>query len=196
MKNIIGLEFKGNRNYLHGSDIYNSIDKIAKERFDGWVSSITFRSIAKNQLELVWEKPLDKNNVCVTGKITDKVLVKHDFWLVDTNSSIQNRYEFNEKLITDSSLVNLEKREVQLSYHTQYTPVEEIIALTKQLNYTITPVVLGKWLFSQLDITERLNNNGNFKILMRSLLAGKFSINEIYISDKLVGTIRFVVGEA
>ncbi|MFZ5573400.1 MAG: hypothetical protein ACOZF0_23605 [Thermodesulfobacteriota bacterium] len=104
------------------------------------------------------------------------------------------RYEFIESEITSAAIDG--KNRIRLEIKTGYTPIEEVIALTKSLSYRLVPDISGKWLFAQLDLTHPFKKERkNLAIVQKSVLAKRFSDNEIFQDDEYAGNIRFIVGE-
>lgn len=199
MKKLLPLLYKGSRDYLHGSDFFNSLMKLAEENTgdsDSYVERLTFRGYACKLCELIDIKPIDQGKVI--GQVRYMTPVdsnKINFWLVETDKLVTNRYEFDENVVLLNSNLNEEKRSIILPNRSIYTPIEDVIILTKRLNYAISPINNGSWLFGQLDLLEPLIDNYNsLEIKMKNLIEGKFSINEILIDGRMIGSIRFIMG--
>ena len=78
----------------------------------------------------------------------------------------------------------------------KFTPIEDVIVLTKHLNYAMSRILKGNWLFGQLDLTEPLiDNYRSLEIKMKYLIEGKFSVNDILIDGRTIGSIRFIMGK-
>jgi hypothetical protein len=113
---------------------------------------------------------------------------------VESGRSALGRYEFDEDSLLAPAISNGE--EIILRERSGYTPIEEIIALTKRLNYELTPDITGKWVFGQLNVNGPLPGDySSLKICRTSEVVGRFSVNKIFIDDDAVGDIRFIVGE-
>ncbi|MCL6419718.1 hypothetical protein [Aestuariirhabdus haliotis] len=186
------LKYKGDRNYAHGSDIYNVMQSLAESSCEAsFISTISFRAFARNQCAVVFDKP--EQALIAQGKIF-RDGVEEQFWLVESDTPITERYPFDEDAIAAHSTIIIEERQISLSQRGLFSPIEEVIAMTKLLNYRIEPDVSGKWVFGQLNVKGPLPKHGNLVIRMKSLLRGRFSINEIIVDDEIIGTIRFIVG--
>ena len=60
----------------------------------------------------------------------------------------------------------------------------------------MSPITIGIWLFGQLDLIEPLADNYlSLEIKMKHLIDGKFSVNDILIDGRMIGSIRFIVGK-
>lgn len=192
------LRFKGSRTYLQGGDIYNSINNIAPElsgQTDAYLSKIVFRRFARYGCEVWMEQSFDTNNLVAIGLITNGKGDYIKIWVVETNRPVKTRYEFNEKDIV--GLAHIHGNQITLKQKTAYTPIEEVIALTKVLNYALIPDVQGKWLFCQLDLSQPfLQERKSLDIIYRSAIAHKFAVHDIFQDGFLAGEIRFITGEA
>lgn len=193
MSRPLRLGYKGGRSYLHGSDIFHALNEWALECQGGtaYVARLSFRQLARTSCAVSTEPPkaglMGEGLLNVSG-------VEVPFWVVETGGAVQRRYAYDEEKVVAPLILDIAARQAVLPIETA-TPIEEIIAVTKRLNNEVAPLVDGKWLFGQLQLNgPLLRGGGDLKIVMRSLLASRFSINEIYYGNRLVGNIRFVVG--
>lgn len=194
--NILTLMFKGDRDYIHGSDIYNSLCETASERYEqGYVSSIVFKCFARNQCWLSFQPMEGSGELLATGKMLEKGEIAHDFWLYESSEPVVGRYPFDEEAIVREAAVDTDRKRISRAECASYSPIEQIIALTKKLSYSLCPKVDGKWVFGQLNLHTPLSAQGGLEITQRSALSGRFSINDIVQSGLPVGSIRFVVGK-
>lgn len=191
------LQFKGDRKYLHGSDMYNTItQRMSAFTKDptAYVNKIIFRQLARHDCDLWLESPEKSSRLIANGTCRLRDDSTLPFWLIESERQVVGRYEFDEDAI--SSPAELDDRFIVLTKRTQYSPIEEIIALNKALNYRLMPKVPGKWLFGQLTLQKALYRDyQKIKIIMRSAISGRFSVSDIEIDEKMVGEIRFVVGQ-
>ena len=199
MDKLLTLRYKGSRDYLHGSDFFNVLMDI-KEEITGYsgsfVDRLTFRHYARKMCEITNTQPNDSNNVVGQVRYTvphDKSHIK--FWLVETDKPVTDRYPFDETVILDEINLDQEKRSAVLAQRSVYTPIEDVIVLTKHLNYAISPISSGNWLFGQMDLTEPLTEHyQSLEIQMKNLIEEKFSVSDILIDGRQIGTIRFIMG--
>ncbi|UVK84498.1 hypothetical protein LOY46_07305 [Pseudomonas sichuanensis] len=191
----LNFEFKGERTYVHGSDIFNALSKIARLEFNkGFVSLIAFRNIARRQCVVSFENITTKSAVA-TGNICAGDGAVHPFWLFECDERVVGRYAFDEDALIGAADVQMEDKSISLHCDGSATAIECVIALTKRLTYLIAPEIDGKWLFGQLNLVTPLVAVGTVRIVQKSLLPGRMSLNEIWLDDALVGTIRFIVGK-
>lgn len=199
MKKSLPLLFKGSRDYLHGSDFFNLLVNFSSEvtgNSDSYVERLTFRKNASHMCELVDEKPMSQNKVVgqvrYSGANTNN---EANLWIVETNLPVLGRYPFDETVVSKNITMDIQQRTAMLSSRSIFTPIEEVIILTKCLNYQISPITNGSWLFGQLNLNSPLVSAYRvLEIKMKSLIEGKFSVNDIIVDNHLVGSIRFIVG--
>ena len=190
------LAFKGSRSYLRGSDIYQALAQWCLAEFGGnaYVNRLSFRRLAKNVCYVVRQPP-EPDFLVGEGAVSIADNQHLLFWLMESKEPVIERYAFDEEQIVATSSMDIEKRTSTLGSESDYE-LSEVVALTKQLNYAISPEVDGNWLFGQLQLEMPLQRAGRpLRIVMRSLLANRFSVNDIYYGDQRVGNIRFIVGK-
>jgi hypothetical protein len=182
--------FKGERNYVQGGDVYNAIDKVIGNYF---IKKLVFKKFTHNHCMLVDQPPLAPNDIVALCAVQDSSNHDKKVWIVESIEQVQDRYEFDEGVITNSA--SILKNSITLSENTPYTTIEKIIALTKKLSYHLSPDIDGKWVFGQLDLTQRLpQNSGDIVISRLTKPSVKFSTNRIIIDSKAYGKISFIVG--
>lgn len=188
------LQYKGSRNYLHGSDIYNAIDDALRTRFGGHLIRLTFKHFARNQCRLMLEKTDNAGNIIGQGNWSADSGELHHFWLYETDCPVIDSYPYDEDAITASACID--GAIITGSHNNHYSVIENIIALTKRLNYTLSPDVKGKWLFGQLDLKQNFPDNWQQICVERTVCVGNnFSRNRILIDGTDYGEIRFIGGQ-
>ena len=187
------LKFKGDRTYIHGSDIFNAVERIARQDDDeSYLSQLAFRRFARQDCDLFWTAPPQGTELIAQGRVCQSG-TDRSFWIAESNDPAAGRYEFDEASLVEPAVRNDE--EIVLKDRSIHTPIEEIIALTKRLNYELTPKVDGKWVFGQLKLISALPSDySSLKIRRVIEVAGRFSVNKIIVDDRDVGDIRFIVG--
>jgi hypothetical protein len=196
MSSVLPLSFKAERRYLHGSDFFQVLSDWAVSEYgsEAYLSRLSFRRLARNCCMVVLEKP-SADLLIGEGEVTSPI-VRSPFWLIETDKPVTERRPFEETGITAGMMLREAERAVELS-EINGNAIDEVIFLTKQLNYAISPEVDGSWLFGQLQLEMPLQRAGRpLRIVMRSLLANRFSVNDIYYGDQRVGNIRFIVGKS
>jgi len=186
MNELIKFKFKGNRNYVHGSDIFNNITALLKE--DEFTLDLSIRKVSTSYCVL---KQQAEDGDVVTSIIKTN---SGQYVLVNGNESVTERYEFDEEnLVANASIDNTL---ISMDSNTHFTLIENVIALTKKLNYSLEPEVDGKWLFGQLKLTAQFPKEfGKIEIQSTRRLPKRFSENEILVDGVNYGKIIFIVGK-
>jgi hypothetical protein len=199
MKKLLPLSYKGAREYLQGGDFYNALANMAAElagEAGTFVERLAFRRFACMACEITTEQPTEPS--VVVGQVRFRLpsgAGSQEAWLIETDSPVSGRRPFDEAALLANSFLDAEGRYVSLQEPSAYTPIEDVIALTKQLNYAVCPDVNGKWVFGQLDLVSPLPGSyQKLEIRMKSLIAGRFSVNDIFVDGRSTGTMRFIVG--
>jgi hypothetical protein len=198
MDNIpLDLFYKGDRNYIQGGDFYNRINFLAPKiagSSDTYLAHLVFRNFCRNDADIYLYPPDSQKALVGTGRIVSKHEDSQKIWIVESNRRIAKRYPFDEKEITAQSII--EASRITLSQKTGYSPIEEVIALTKALSYKTNPNIQGKWVFGQLDLNRPfLHEYHKVHIVQKATVAGRFLLCAIYQDSLFTGDIRFIVGE-
>lgn len=185
MDEFIKFKFKANRNYIHGSDIFNNVSAFLDS--EEYIKDISFRKFTNKHCILKSKENLDEKAIC-------KIITnKSSYVLIETNEAVNTNYEFDEDGLVNSALII--GNNIRMDLHDKYSLIENIIALTKKLNYYIEPIVEGKWMFGQLKLSQILPLSlKNIQITSTRRISNKFSENEINIDGKIYGKILFIVG--
>lgn len=199
MRRPLKIGFKGERIYLHGSDFFDALEAMARE-FTGkegaFVSRLAFRHFARNICEISSTPPEELE--CLTGQGRYQLLdgTTQEFWLIETGKSVEQQRPFDEGALLADARMDFEQRSACLPQRSSNTPIEDVIALAKFLNYKVMPNIQGKWLFGQLDISVPLRDDyRKLDIKMKNFISGRFSVSEIIVDGFCIGSIRFIVGE-
>src|SRR4030042_2465141 len=146
--------FKGDRTYVHGSDIYNSITKYLKANNTAPIGPIELsihRLMTHNMVGQILgaEQSLPPPSPPVIYRFTvggsQKIL-----YLAETDKGVDCRYEYDEESITKPSQVSADQNCITVHNKTPYSPIEVIVALNKKLVQTVFAGEKGKWLFTKL----------------------------------------------
>lgn len=195
---LLELEYKGNRSYLHGSDLYMRTSEWAAAQYEStaYIRHLAFRNMAQHQCMLVLEPPNPSNHVIAKAVVMTKEGDKK-IWLIESEQTVTGRYAYDEESLVKKAALDAEDDTIKLDARIGFSVIEEIIALTKQLNNTLDPLEKGKWLFAQLDIDRPLKEDCfQVSIKRQQHIKGKFSVNTIMIDGNINGKIRFIVGDA
>ena len=190
------LEFcyKGNRKYIHGTDIYNNVfDYLQNIKCKMSTIDVSFHGVAKTNIEISEEKPEDENLLKFAYKYTDKQNNKTILYGVENGNEVECSYEYPEENICNLSELDLENKEVVLKKNSSFSFIENTVAINKFLLENLFADVKGKWYFTRLQIKEIpkdkiyplklvLKANFNFKLTKTEIFIDKVSIGFVYFS--------------
>lgn len=186
MNSLMHFQYKGKRTYVHGSDFYNKVSAIlGKEEY---INDISFRQVTNKNCYL---KSAAEDTDIVAGIVKTN---QQQYVLVESKEAASGSYEFDEEALVNSASV--QENVITMEKQESHTLIENVIAMTKKLNYSVNPEVNGKWLFGQLKL-ELPFPDAQHTIVIESTrrIPKRFSENTITIDSKQYGTIIFIVGK-
>ena len=201
MSNYIPVTFcfKGSRDYVHGTDMFNKIIELNKERFNGaeFIDiDMTVRSIARTNMNM-FESQSFNNNPSMPINANFSINSngnRIDVLLVENGDAINCKYEYNEEELEHAAVVQIEEKIITLSNFSKYTLIEKIVALNKKLLNSLFPNHGGKWYFAKIKLRE-LNLNtpvsATIKLVFKKNLDFKLTDTIIYVEGEQVGNIYF-----
>lgn len=187
------FQFKGSRNYVHGTDIYKAFYEFYQEfeakRVEGL--QISFHGMARNNLELVSE--------CADEDIKALLLVtaeggeKAKYYLRETEDAPDGRYPYDEAAVVDGWVLGEDGLTASLDGPKyEFTSIESLVALNKAFLTKIHNPD-GKWLFARLKIKGFLpsqcnsirlttNRTTNLRLVRSKIEVDGQAFGEIYFS--------------
>lgn len=180
--------FKGDRNYIHGTDIVASLFKKLAGN-DLTEIDIRFNGIVKTGADLVEG---NTNGAAQVNIQLNKNSEPKTYQLIENGHSIDCRYDYDESQIIKKTRVNIDKQSISLLSNSGYSFCENFVALNKHLLQSLYPEEKGKWYFTRLElsktfpndllITVRLNKNFNFRLTKSDILIGDEVIGSVYFT--------------
>src|SRR5690242_20463127 len=133
---LLNFKFKGNRNYVHGTDIYSKILQHLSEEFTISNLDLSFHKVVKNNLiaEFVHSNHANSDNATPASIFkfsdpTETYIVR----LFETNSDVTENYEYDEEDVIKASIFNEVEKSILLNFPSSYTNIEKVVALNKRL---------------------------------------------------------------
>ncbi len=163
------LCFKGGRDYLHGTDVYDAIAALADAKCSGGVSRVrlSIHRFFRHQPDLVWtwgELPRDRPAGAVVdfSVAGDRVM---SGWFVDTARA-----------------------------EPPGRPIEALVSMTKRLHLSRHPVTgTARWIFTRLDLRRLLcgQDPRGFRLRLVDNLHGRITRTEVLVGGEALGSIYF-----
>jgi hypothetical protein len=171
---------------VHGSDFYNKVSSLLSN--GEYIEDISFRQVTNKNCYLK-AKPEDAETVAGIVKTNQLRYV-----LVESDTEANGHYEFDEDALVKDAIVK--SNVIAMKMQDNYSLIENIIAMTKKLNYSVNPEVNGKWLFGQLKLDQPFpEQQDEIQIESTRRIPNRFSENTITIDGNHYGTIIFIVGK-
>lgn len=188
------LKFKGDRDYLHGTDIYNAvldcIEKINEKPLD---IDFSFHKIARYQLDLYFNDcagggaPVARCTYICKG-------VRKIISITESTNHVLERYSCDEENFVAGLVLCPDEKKCTLFAPSQGSDIEVWVAMTKMLHNQVYKNNKGKWYFVRAKLnshkkktpfSERVVVNiaaiGN-KLTRSKLIQDGDDVGEIYFS--------------
>ena len=150
--------FKGNRNYVHGSDIYPAALCIARELWGRYPDEVmcTFHNLLKSQgIFRLRSGVKESSSEDIYARFVFRLgESKHELVLNATNQPISVTHPYDEEEVLRFS--EMSTRSIRMIVRNDYSYIEQIIAMTKRLHHVVYTDVHDKWLFTKLHIKDRI----------------------------------------
>jgi hypothetical protein len=191
--------FKGDRTYVHGSDIYNSITKYLKANNTAPIGPVELsihRLMTHNMVGEIMgaEQSLLSLSPPVIYRFTVEGVPK-TFFLSETDKRVDCRYEYDEESITRPSQVSADQNYITVHNKTPYSSIEVIIALNKKLVQAVFAGEKGKWLFTKLLLKGPLPevSDAIFTVTFSGGLSHRLTRSKVAIDGAYCGEIFFTL---
>lgn len=184
------MQYKGDRNYLHGTDIFNeTLSWLISQKRQIKDIDFAFHRLASHQLKaVVGSAPEEGEPVAVctytSGSVRERV------YLTETDRPITGRYPYPEDEIVNMMEVDLATRRGVLRADTSYSDIETWVAMTKSLHYKAFPQLNGRWLFVRGRFPQYIRRSMSHERVL--VIASEFN-NRLTRSDALQDGVK--VGE-
>lgn len=192
----LDLAWKGDRDYLHGTDIFQVVTRILRERDSTALTafSMNLHSLVRTQPTLVFEDPSGRGTSNVERAATFELATERGLtrcFLHPSERRVWNRTAYAESMITENCVV--EAARVRLRNDTGHLPIETIVAMTKSLHVEELRVARGKWLFTKLELDSWLDgvDGSKIEIALEANFHNRLTRSAIEIAGRRVGRIFF-----
>ena len=188
----IEFSFKGNRKYIHGTDIFNKVIHLLKDHFVKNKFDLSFHGIANKNIKVIQNKPSDDALIKFVCKYTTKTNERKILYGIENAEEIKDQYEYPEENISKLAKINLERKMIRLESNSSFSFIENAVALNKYLLENLFPNINGKWYFTRLQLNELSSNNDYpLEITLKANFNFKLTKSEIFIGDQSIGFIYF-----
>jgi hypothetical protein len=186
------LNYKGRRDYIQGGDIYNACSTLVAELFGTkyWVNKIKFQGFVNAGAYITFDKEgVEKKDVKAFFTIDGLTDIGY---VIEAYTEVTARIPYDESLVTDNAIVTGEL--VRQESKSDFSAIEEVIALTKHLHNTTLPSEDGRWIFTELSLNERLCKNKSLvSIKLAKNLNNMYTVSDIIEDSNSLGKIKFTL---
>ncbi|BEK05896.1 hypothetical protein [Campylobacter jejuni] len=187
----LNFNFKGERNYIQGPDVYNAllplINQDSCKNFD-----LSFHQIMTQNILLSNEIPKNLEDLYFICKFQQSNIEQQIYGIKNIKSKPIQRYPYPEEQILENAKIDFNNKTISLNKATNFSFMEEIIALNKFLLQTIiqkeTP---GKWYFSKLQTKRILKRSYPLMMQFKSNFNSLLVKSEIFTPDNGGGDFLF-----
>jgi len=192
MKQIsLEYSYKGNRNYVHGTDIYKQIVKnLDALGYDNWkYFELNIKKISQcNMLCFLSDKRYKHKE-----EIINFVLMKGSEQIFgsiieDINSKVCSKYSFDENNITNQCIIDYTQEKITY-YNPQntFTTIDIVISVSK-LYLENAVDNSGKWFLRTIKFLRPIDKIEIKKIWMKKIVQKMNIVKmDVYIEDELIG---------
>ena len=191
----LDFKFKGDRNYIHGTDIYIKITQYLSKAYKPADIDLSFHKVVKNNLiaELYSINEADSTitNPVSVFKFNDngnRYIIK----LTETSGIVKERYEYDEDKLVESAIFKEDEKSITLHSSSYYTNIEKVVALNKALLNKLF-FDAGKWYFTRITINTDINAEAaeTIKLQLINNIGSKITKTKIFFDEREKGYLYF-----
>lgn len=177
------LPFRGNRNYIHSTDLYPALAQYAHKQFSlsAFVECLTIRRPARHQVRV---------NLDTSAGAFATFCIRHGIehskgWLVETDEPVRSRIPFDEAkveqaVISGPGFARLER------LLPSYSTFELILILTKTVAHQENA---GHWWICQIDFVGPLHETAPLESKLTRRVSNRYVFTEIYQAGQMIGAL-------
>lgn len=183
-KKRISLRFKGKRTYLQGPDIYNALLELVPMEFpiDFSIHKMTTYQLEAYILPYPGLTIKDFAGLLHLGN-SKKIGV------METDIPVDERYSYDEESIIACS--DYEPGKITLTTQTNYSFVENIVAMNKAMLTKEIPEQDIKWLFTQLRLEAYPKDDALLTLKLAGRIGTRFVSSRILSGEDVIGELNF-----
>jgi|GEM_PF-1831090 len=191
------LPFRGERSYLHGTDLHQAIMGALGSDLPAGPVSITFHSLLKQLPDLVCSTDSLRHlrdDPTFRGELRfgsgESVL---NAVLMESVRPAIERKVCNENDVAAAALVDEAAKSATLDEPQVGNLIEQIVFLNKHLHLKLLPHLSPKWLFAKLELSAPLATAAprQIALVLKQVLGNRFTRSEILFDGQRFGSISF-----
>ncbi len=191
----LAFKFKGSRDYVHGTDIFNALLKKLVDFGYAVPDRISFsmhRMMRSNLTVCLGspdEMPEDKAAFCMLEKDSERVVLG----LYENGRDVIGRYAYDEDAIVAGCVMTNSELTLKSAKRHPYTNIEKVVALNKSYMTQYFRENDGKWVFSKLQVAADFITIEPeiIRLTLISNIGVRMTRTQVRFDDKIVGEIYF-----
>lgn len=187
----LNICFKGERTYLHGTDIYNEVTKHLSDDMRKGDFELSFHELIHTDVELSDTKPQDKAALKFVCKYVSRDNRRQMLFGVTTDTPVNCRVEYCEDKIRSRATLRPDIKEIVLATPSPYSFIENATALNKYLLEELFPAVAGKWYLTRIQIKRMPGDIYPLRLVLKENFNFMLLKTEMTINGELIGFLYF-----
>jgi hypothetical protein len=186
----LDLPFKGERKYLHSTDIYPALVDIARNRFgsEAWVDALTLRRPLTNVLQATFETATEFAGTFSLRKGSESI----PGWLLDTGRPVTRRVPYDTSPIM-AAAISFPGGARIVEPLPGFRMIDMVIGL---MRIVINQVDTRRWWLCQLNLETPLAAVSPIQVCIQRNLGGRFLIMKIEQCGVVIGSARGILGNS
>lgn len=186
----LDLKFKGNRTYLHGTDMLDTVLALcpALENF-----SVRIQKIATRQLAAMViggsESPRTEMTAIVRGRIGDRDIV---VGLAETDDQVPpGRYAYDDAQVVEKAEIDVQSQTAGMPGRKDFSTIEQCVALQKALLVGCFADPAIHWYFTRLEVSRLPTEFDVLSLRLTQALGKNLVRSSVAIDGTELGNIFF-----
>jgi hypothetical protein len=193
----VAFQFKGDRTYVHGTDMFAEVLMVARRCLGADPEEIagSFHALLDKEARLrIFLEEADSvaDDAVAVLRLTVEGR-KYRAELTPGDPPVASSYPYDDEDVVVGAVV--EGKTITMASKENYTYIEQIVALTKKLHHAVYPDVRDKWLFSKIDLRGRVDPAAyagrTIAVVAQKNFQNRLSQCAIRVDDEPVGRIYF-----
>ena len=189
------LGYRGTRNYLHGTDMYNAIMEnmglVVPQHLYDWIK-IVIHDFAHNQCDMLYSLGKERCPRPENGRVEFYLSDNVSGWLRETDRLVVTRRPYPEDEIVAKSWIDGHTIYSDPNMASSFSPIEILVALNKRLHLVVRSSSC-RWAFTRLDLQRPLQDEDSESLRVELLqsLGNRLTKSSVRIGNDLLGHIFF-----
>jgi hypothetical protein len=187
------LPLRGNRNYIHGTDIYEAI-LAALESYAPCPAPISFslsiHHFSRHAIDLtITDEPV--TNFPDIAAVAFRTSAGLNGWMIESDRPVTRTVPFREADITEKAEVA--GNVARIAGHVAYPPIDVLVILTKFWHLQRLPDAGKAWVFVKLELSRLLqtDDSDRLSIQVDQNLANRLTRAIVAVGGQAIGHIYF-----